>query len=120
MPSNKQRRSNRIEYWPRLGPLSSRDIRKIYPGQAYIRKCICGLSFEKSNYLLRTHVVLGFLLVCLIALVSLLTLSWQPIAIIAGVWLLMAISFIALGHKPACAFRRPAVIIAEFMGPHIA
>jgi hypothetical protein len=117
MATSKQKRVNAIEYWLRLGTLGSLNERSLHPTRKLVRKCICGLSYTKYNWVLRRHIIIGTTLIALLAASSLIDRpDWFVLGLIFGVWLGLVLTFRVLGHSLKCALRRPFLILADLMG----
>jgi hypothetical protein len=116
MPTKKQVRANRIEYWLRLGPIGNFDNRQAFRDERFTRKCICGLTYTKYNWVIRYRVILGDALLGAVLAVILVYADWRALGIYLGVWAMMTIVFLCIGHSLTCSLRRPCVIAGEALG----
>jgi hypothetical protein len=114
---SKQQRANRIERWLRLGPIfSSVDERTLHPGEKFYRRCICGLTYAKSNWLYEGQVNLGVLYGVVFTVLLVWARLWFIFLIMACLWLLMTIAFLLIGHSLSCSLRRPPVSFLHIIG----
>jgi hypothetical protein len=107
-----RRKLNRIEYWLRVGPLGNDDARKTYPSDTYVRRCICGLTYTRNNWVLRWRTIVGIGGLAVFAIVCMLADAWPLLELLAVAWAVMTLVFLMLGHKLPCALRRPPIAMA--------
>jgi hypothetical protein len=90
-----------------------RDVRKTYPGNKYLKRCICGLTYDQDNWVLEVEPWKLWILLSIAAAVILLG-HIGFLAIILGVvaaWAVMkAVVSLILGHTFVCALRRAVVV----------
>lgn len=110
MPSNKQRKeANRLEYWLRWGPLpGNRDPRWIYREQlTYVRRCTCGLTYAKYNYIPKQRVIGGWIFGAII-LGTFVHFGywWLGLYLFVAAYVFTALFLQIMGHSLRCAERR--------------